>query len=114
MGNLWIGTLGDGIFIHTKDNQWLNLKTDDNNHSLSNNRVLSFFQDSSGVIWVGTEGGGLNYFDPYSTIFNHWEQNKTSTRYLNDKMNKNKCSQKSQQSSVHFIHNILRIFTSGC
>jgi len=86
LGNLWIGTLGDGIFIHTKDNQWLNLKTDDNNHSLSNNRVLSFFQDSSGVIWVGTEGGGLNYFDPYSTIFNHWEQNKTSTRYLNDKM----------------------------
>jgi len=31
--------------------------------------VLALFEDSLGLIWVGTEGGGLNSFDPHSGSF---------------------------------------------
>jgi signal transduction histidine kinase/ligand-binding sensor domain-containing protein len=35
----------------------------DNPRSLSHNQVSSLFEDSSGALWVGTYGGGLNRFD---------------------------------------------------
>ena len=42
-------------------------------HSLSNNRVRSLFEDSSGVLWVGTYGGGLNRFDRDAGQFTHYD-----------------------------------------
>ncbi|MCH7756083.1 hypothetical protein IH970_13300, partial [candidate division KSB1 bacterium] len=31
--------------------------------SLSNDIVLSICEDSSGILWIGTRGGGLDKFD---------------------------------------------------
>ncbi|MCF6194378.1 MAG: hypothetical protein L3J46_08620, partial [Kangiellaceae bacterium] len=84
--NLWIGTLGQGIIIKDKSGRWTQQKASEQKGSLSNNRIFSLFQDKTGVIWVGSEGGGLNYYDPYSTSFHHIYSNKTSTKFLNDKM----------------------------
>lgn len=44
--------------------------------SLSNNNVRKLFLDTDGELWVGTKGGGLNYFDRANNQF---------VRYLHDK-----------------------------
>ncbi len=40
-----------------------------NSRSMSNNLVNVIFEDSGGGIWIGTDGGGLNRFDPFSKTF---------------------------------------------
>ena len=68
--NLWLGTNGDGIKVYRDnnifdDNSFLfELKTDPKNkNSLSSNNVTSIIQDKSGLIWIGTFGGGVNKYD---------------------------------------------------
>ena len=69
--NLWLGTNGDGIKVYRgnnvfDDNSFLfDLKADPGSkNTLSNNNVTSIIQDKSGVIWIGTFGGGVNKYDP--------------------------------------------------
>jgi serine/threonine protein kinase len=37
--------------------------------SISSNRIFTIYQDRAGSLWVGTNGGGLNRFDPVSETF---------------------------------------------
>ncbi len=69
-GNLWVGTNGAGVFRATRLNpmdetlrmrQFRNEKT--NFGSLSNDNIFSIYEDHSGTLWVGTDGG-LNKYDP--------------------------------------------------
>ncbi|MFZ1517343.1 MAG: two-component regulator propeller domain-containing protein [Ignavibacteriaceae bacterium] len=69
--NLWLGTNGDGIKVYRdknvfdKNNLLLELKADPNNkNSINSNDVTSIIQDKSGIIWIGTFGGGVNKYDP--------------------------------------------------
>ncbi len=48
-----------------------------NLYGLSNQTINSFFQDSDGIVWVGTDGGGINRFDPATGTFRHYP----ATRY---------------------------------
>ena len=59
-GNLWIGTLGQGVVS-------LNLSTNEivvfnAKNGLSEDIVLSIMEDASNNIWIGTQGGGINKF----------------------------------------------------
>jgi two-component system sensor histidine kinase ChiS len=79
LGVLWIGTDGGGlnklipseryksspVFIHYKNNP-------DDLTSLSSNRIYSIYEDNSGVLWIGTMGGGLNKFDKELENFTHY------------------------------------------
>ena len=38
---------------------------------LSSDRVMSISQDRGGVLWIGTQGGGINKFDPRTWAFGH-------------------------------------------
>ena len=44
-------------------------------NSLSKNVVKCLFEDGSGIIWIGTNGGGLNKYNPKQKAFRHF--NKT-------------------------------------
>lgn len=79
-GALWLGTLGGGLnrfdapsgrFEH-----FVQHRADDRHsadpHSLSHNGILSMTEDSKGILWIGTRGGGLNKFDPRSGRFEHF------------------------------------------
>ncbi|WP_430811862.1 MULTISPECIES: hybrid sensor histidine kinase/response regulator transcription factor [unclassified Carboxylicivirga] len=38
----------------------------------SNKTILCFYQDDENRIWLGTDGGGLNRFDPETSTFDHY------------------------------------------
>lgn len=71
-GDLWITTRAfDGIYFFNKDTKTFYHYTHNSNdqYSLSNNFILSTFIDSTGVLWLGTNTGGLNKLDLYAKKF---------------------------------------------
>ncbi len=66
---LWIGT-DDGIFLlHPSDVIEHFDHAPDDVTSLSNDRVAAIYQDRGGVLWIGTQGGGVNKWDPRTSEF---------------------------------------------
>lgn len=62
---IWIGSYGKGLFIiDQKLRQIYNLKNDKNNpSSVSYNDILSIKKDKKNGIWLGTDGGGISYYN---------------------------------------------------
>ena len=65
-GNLWAGTKGDGIIQyqnyspqHIQARQFTR-----SNSGLLHNSVYTLSQGSHGIIWIGSDGKGINYYDP--------------------------------------------------
>ncbi|TNJ46591.1 response regulator [Tamlana fucoidanivorans] len=54
--------------------------------SLSKNIVKSLYKDKTGIIWIGTNGGGVNKFDPYRKDFKHIKKTLNSTSLSYDKI----------------------------
>ena len=64
-GNLWIGTLGKGIFrIHDKSVDHYQQMD-----GLSGDTVLDFFEDREGIVWAVTSTGIDSFRDPSVTTF---------------------------------------------
>lgn len=79
-GFIWIGTM-NGLLRY--DGYEIKLYNTDNRgeNSLSHNSVSDILEDSRGRLWVGTEGGGVNLYDPESDGFKHFKhdpKNKNS------------------------------------
>jgi serine phosphatase RsbU (regulator of sigma subunit)/ligand-binding sensor domain-containing protein len=57
--NLWIGTLGNGIYrANLKNNRVQNIKADINNRSkLIDNNIYDFLEDSNSNVWIATQQG---------------------------------------------------------
>lgn len=64
-GRIWIGKDQDGIEILGPDGtEPVRLDNRaDNERSLSNNTVTTFYEDPTGTMWVGTYKGGLSYYN---------------------------------------------------
>ncbi|CDF79797.1 histidine kinase [Formosa agariphila KMM 3901] len=56
------------------------------NYSLSRNTVKSVFIDHTGIVWVGSNGGGINKFDPHRKQFLHIKKNLDPNSLSNDKI----------------------------
>ena len=69
VGNIWAGTWGGGVsmisHLPKKFRHYYHIPHED---ALSDNIVSSFHEDNEGL-WVGTEMGGLNYYDPGQNKF---------------------------------------------
>ena len=75
-GNIWIGTLEAGLYQasideYKKPSFKRFVHEGANAQSLSNNTVLSIYEDAASRIWVGTENGGLELFMPANGTFKH-------------------------------------------
>jgi len=57
-----------------------------NPNSLSKNIVKSLIIDCTGIVWVGTNGGGVNKFDPDRKKFKHVKETLDSTSISYDKI----------------------------
>jgi len=71
-GNLWIGS-PNGLNFLDLDKKHVTLfeKKEYDPHSLSHNSVLSLYIDERERLWIGTNGGGINVYDPESGYFSH-------------------------------------------
>jgi len=72
-GNLWIATnTGVNKFDSATERFTRYLHDPDNPNSIAGASIKSIAQDSSGSLWFGTEGSGLDRFDPTSGTFSHY------------------------------------------
>ena len=75
-GNIWAGSIRDGLISINRSE----MKTYKDVHvglsgGLSNATTLSLFQEKeSEYIWVGTDGGGINRYNPKTADFTHYPQ----------------------------------------
>ena len=63
--NLWIGTWNAGIFYLPKNGtSFINYNTTNTDEGLKSNRIMSFSEDSNGIIWIGSFLKGLHSYNP--------------------------------------------------
>ncbi|QEC64920.1 response regulator [Mucilaginibacter ginsenosidivorans] len=81
-GNMWIGVYGGGLNLYKKNTgNFIHYKHNSLPNSLSNDFVLSLFEDDDYNIWIGTDGGGMDLFNLKKnsfTTFRHQDGNKNS------------------------------------
>jgi len=71
--NLWAGSVRGGIFsiketyIKTYKEAILN-----NTNGPSEQSVISLYEEKDGKVWIGTDGGGINLYDPSTDKFIHF------------------------------------------
>ena len=72
---LWIGT-EDGLNKFDLERETFSVykNESDNPNSMSHSSVWSIHRDKNGILWVGTNGGGLNRFDEQSEKFIHYTE----------------------------------------
>lgn len=72
--NIWAGSWDNGIYILEKGSrEFKNLNTQNTNGQLTSNAILSFDEDKSGLIWIGTYYGGLHSFNPKNKKIAHYD-----------------------------------------
>jgi ligand-binding sensor domain-containing protein/serine phosphatase RsbU (regulator of sigma subunit) len=77
--NLWVGTRLGLWRYDAREQRWAsytNSPTDPN--SISDNDINTIFQDRTGVLWFGTQAGGLSKFVPQSASFQVFKYDPTS------------------------------------
>jgi signal transduction histidine kinase len=71
---MWMGYFKKGLsFYDPEYYKFEHIKSDPfNSQSLSNDIVNCFSEDESGNLWIGTDGGGLNYWNRKQNTFDHY------------------------------------------
>lgn len=82
-GNLWLATYVSGVFRYdVGKKKWINYVHDEKDErSISNNKVLSVFEDSRRNVWLTTQGRGICLFHPETESFTRYD---TSNGLPND------------------------------
>ncbi len=68
MGFLWFGTL-NGLIRYDGFNYRYYMHDKDDDNTLTSNMIRTMFFDQDGLLWIGTQGGGVNVFNPISESF---------------------------------------------
>ncbi|NQD38667.1 diguanylate cyclase [Permianibacter sp. IMCC34836] len=70
-GRLWLGTSEHGVLMQAKPGErWQQLRQHASRHdSLADDHVLSLFESTDGVVWIGTWLGGVSRIDPNQASF---------------------------------------------
>ncbi len=88
-GTLWIGNDYGGInkydrgttnFAHYR-------KKSNNSNSLSSNIISSIYETNDGgekILWLATEGGGLNKYNRQKNLFTHYRSDPNNPNSIND------------------------------
>ena len=73
-GYLWFGTQ-DGLNKYDGYDFKIYRNNPLDENSLAANFILSIHEDQDGILWIGTNGGGLDRFDPETETFTHFKHN---------------------------------------
>ena len=84
-GIWWLATPNDGLYFSYPDN--LNtfrhiLANPNNANSLNHNAVRAIAKSMEGELWFGTDGGGINIYDPYTSNFRFYSDDPEDTTSL--------------------------------
>ncbi len=73
---MWVATSRQGLLRYHKITRELKKYKPDrsNPSSISSNSLICLFPDDKGNLWIGTRGGGLNYFDKRTEQFTVYSQ----------------------------------------
>lgn len=90
MGNVWIGTLDNGLNLITADQvnkekiefEYLQYDPYDSSN-LNSNLIRTLYSSRDNILWIGTIGKGVNYFDGDQKNFNHLRINNSTTNGSN-------------------------------
>lgn len=95
-GDLWVGT-GNGLNLFLPPDNGRSLETrdrilrytsDNKRNSLKGNSILSIYQGASGLIWIGTDNGGLSsYHKQYKYFKNYQFDPNAKNGLLSNKIN---------------------------
>lgn len=80
VGTLWFGTYKDGLYkIDRYENRFEHIRNEPNKkNTLSYNIVSAFAEAPNGDLWIGTDGGGLNRYDPITQTFDFFVEGASS------------------------------------
>lgn len=71
--NVWIASWYNGIYLlNNGSKRFINISTTSHPKTVSSNRIVSFSEDSKGVIWIGTFLGGLLSYDTKTDEIKHY------------------------------------------
>jgi len=69
-GRLWLTTPAELMIFDPVRQQYQSIRREKMNpHSLSSNQLTRLLRDHSGVLWIGSNGYGLNLYDPKADRF---------------------------------------------
>ncbi|MBN2815003.1 MAG: response regulator [Bacteroidales bacterium] len=82
---IWVSTIGFGTNYADLKNldafcSFINMSF--NNNSLAYNVVTAITEDDSGNLWIGTDGGGLDYYNKKTKTFTHYTNQKNNPHSL--------------------------------
>ena len=70
-GNLWLATPGELMMFNTQKETYTSFMHDPfDNKTISFNSISSVYVDNTDMIWIGSTGMGIDYYDPRSNRFN--------------------------------------------
>ncbi len=69
IGNIWLGGKNGVYKFIRKEQRFLHYTNE--KEALNSNSINAFLEDHSGNIWIGTDGGGINIFNPNSQTFEY-------------------------------------------
>jgi ligand-binding sensor domain-containing protein/signal transduction histidine kinase len=83
-GTVWVGGQDEGLISAGKRTLNRFLPDPSDATSLSSNQVRAIYEDDSGLLWVGTFGGGLNRLDLKDNRFPHYHKTNHYPARIND------------------------------
>jgi len=84
-GEYWLATDAGLKIYHSKTNTFTHYYNQKGKpYTLSNNHLYCLLKDADNNIWIGTEGGGLNRFDPSTHGFYNYVVNDKTTGSLSN------------------------------
>jgi PAS domain S-box-containing protein len=92
-GRLWVGTDGGGLSRLDRlaegdgaaagAGSFVRYEHDPANPAgISHNRIRGLFEDRLGLLWIATDGGGLDMLDPRTGLFTHYRHDPEDPRSL--------------------------------
>jgi ligand-binding sensor domain-containing protein len=89
---MWVGTRFGGLNIYDKDKYaFLHYKYNGYEaNCLSNNNVTDFAEADDGSVYITTDGGSLNHFDPRTGEFKNWVGKFSTDKILSIAIDKNR------------------------
>jgi len=75
---LWIGTFLHGLYVLNMKNAAVrHYSKGESIRDLTSNEIFCLRKDSEGKLWVGTNGCGINIYDPVTKTFQRFDKNTT-------------------------------------